>query len=81
MQLSVIHRAFADDVFVKNNESVDLCVFRLHFNVGRRGAVPNWRTIFFMRWVGSFLRIGGVNKHKSPKCTGTTSENSRGEGT
>ena len=76
-QWSVVHRVFAYDAFVKNNESVVKVqrTLRLHFSAGCRGAALNGKTI--MRWVDSF-RTGTVNKKKKkngPKRTVTTPEN------
>ncbi|XP_050432059.1 uncharacterized protein LOC126840402 [Adelges cooleyi] len=54
-QWSVVHRVFAYDAFVKNNDSIDKVqrAFRHHFKVGRRDAVPNRKTI--MRCVDSLI--------------------------
>jgi len=65
---------FAYDAFVKNNEWVKMqCAFRIHFKIGCRDSVPNWKTI--MRWVNAFQT--GIITKKSPdlKYTATTPEN------
>lgn len=76
-QWSVVHRVFAYDAFVKNNESIVKVqrAFKIHFNIGRHGAVPDRKTI--MRWVTAFRTTGKITKKKppGPLRTITTPEN------
>ena len=56
---------FAYDAFVKNNESIVKVqrAFKIHFNIGRHGAVPDRKTI--MRWVTAFRTTGKITKKKN----------------
>lgn len=76
-QWDVVHRVFAYDTFVKNNESIIAVqrAFRTRFNVGRHGVVPTRKTI--MRWVTAFRTTGNIMNKKlpGPTRTVTTPEN------
>lgn len=68
---TVQHRVFTYDSYVRNNESVVAVQrdFRIHFNVGRHGAVPSRPTI--MKWVTSFRTTGNIMAKKPPGATRT----------
>lgn len=65
-QWNVQHRVFVYDAYVKNSESVTKTqrLFRVHFNVGRHGNVPDRNTI--LRWVNNFRSTGSVTPRKPP---------------
>uniref|UniRef100_A0A0A9YLJ5 Transposable element Tc3 transposase n=1 Tax=Lygus hesperus TaxID=30085 RepID=A0A0A9YLJ5_LYGHE len=68
----VEHRVFVYDAFVKNNESVVAVqrAFRIRFNVPRRGAIPDRKTI--IKWVNAFRTTGVITKQKPPGPARTT---------
>jgi hypothetical protein len=55
---------FAYDAYVTNAESVAAAqrLFRVHFNLGRRGIVPSRNTI--LRWVNNLRTTASVVKKK-----------------
>jgi hypothetical protein len=76
-QWTVEHRMFAYDVYVTNAESVTAAqrLFRVHFNLGRRGIVPSHNTI--LRGVNNLRTTGSVVKKKAlgPQKTARMPEN------
>lgn len=63
-QWLVLHRAFVIETFFKNSESIVATqrLFRVHFNVGRHGAVPCRNTI--LKWVSNFRNTASALKVK-----------------
>ena len=60
------HRAFAVEMFLKNNDSVTVTqlVFRRHFDIGRNGNVPTRQTI--LNWVTQFRTTASIVNKKIP---------------
>lgn len=58
------HRSYVIETFFKNNDSIISTqrLFRVHFNVGRHGAVPSRNTI--LKWVGNFRNTASAMKIK-----------------
>jgi hypothetical protein len=73
-QWSAVHRVFAVETFFKNNDSVITTqrIFRLHFNIGRHGRVPDCNTI--KNWVEMF-RTTAFATNKNPGGSVWTPEN------
>lgn len=63
-QWLALHRSFVVETFFKNNESIIATqrLFRVHFDVGRHGAVPSRNTI--LSWIANFRNTASAMKIK-----------------
>jgi len=63
---SVLHRAFAVEMYFKNNNPVVLTqrIFRRHFNIHRNVSVPNCNTVLL--WVRYFRETACATRRKPP---------------
>ena len=59
------HRVFAFETYIETKSIITVQRrFRIHFNVERRGSIPDRNTI--LRWVEAFRTTGSVMKNKPP---------------
>jgi len=61
---SVEHRAFAVEMYFKNNSIVTQRIFRRHFNIHQNNSVPSRNTVLL--WVRNFRETASAAKRKPP---------------